>query len=142
MIIFSRFKIISVNFYNMLPIQIITALSRIQSYLYPILLVYNPTCIQSYLYTILLVSNPSCTVTAPGLIIHCDLKVANSQGKIYENFANNFLTTTVINKSGIVLKCACLGLQENIWVRVVKSKPKALWHFKVDSVLKIDAKFL
>ena len=28
--------------------------------------------------------------------------------------------------------------EEYKWVRAVKSKPKALWHFKVNPVLKID----
>ena len=27
------------------------------------------------------------------------------------------------------------------WVRAIQSKPKALWHFKVDPVLEIDGTF-
>ena len=39
----------------------------------------------------------------------------------------------------LVLKCTCKGLQKkHEWVRAIKSKPKALWHFKVEPVLKID----
>ena len=73
---------------------------------------------------------------------HCDLKVSSSQAKFNENFANYFLKTKVNNKCSIVLKYNILRPTENRkWVRAVKSKPKALTHFKVDPVLKIDETF-
>ena len=72
---------------------------------------------------------------------HCDLKVSSSQAKINENFANYFLKPKANNKCLIVLKCTCKGLQKSISVNVVKSKPKALRHFKVDPVLKFYETF-
>ena len=66
-------------------------------------------------------------------LVHCDLKVLHSQAKFDENFANYFLKTKANNKCFIVLKIPCKGHK---WVRAVKSK--ALRHFKVDPVLKID----
>ena len=44
---------------------------------------------------------------------HWDLKVSNSQTKIYENFANYFLKTKANNKSFTVLKCPYKGLQKS-----------------------------
>ena len=70
-------------------------------------------------------------------VTHCDLKVSRSHAKIYENFANYFLKTKANNKCFIVLKCTYKGLQKSM-IRAVKSKPKALRHFKVDPVIKID----
>ena len=66
---------------------------------------------------------------------HCDLKVSRFQAKIDENFANFFFNTKANDKCFMLLKCTCKGLQKSI------SKPKALRHVKVDSVLKIDETF-
>ena len=72
-----------------------------------------------------------------------DLKVSSSQAKIYENFVFSFFKSKANNKCFILLKCTCKGLQKKQVRRAVKSKPKALRHFKVDSssVLKIDETF-
>jgi len=83
-------------------------------------------------------SSSSCTILLQSfVIILCDLKFSRFQAKINENFANYFLNTKANNKCFILLKCTCKGLQHK-WVRAVKSKPKALRHFKVDPILKID----
>ena len=60
------------------------------------------------------------------IFTHCDLKVSSSQAKIDEWFK--------------VLKCTLKGLQKSKR-ELVKSKPKALQHFKVDPVKKIDETF-
>ena len=74
------------------------------------------------------------------IISLCDLKVARSVAKIDENFANYFWKLSANNKCFIVLKCTCKGIQKSIneLIRAVKSKSKALRHFKVDPILKID----
>ena len=43
--------------------------------------------------------------------LHCDLKVANSCAKIYENYASYFFKTIAKNKCFVVLKCTWFGLQ-------------------------------
>ena len=45
---------------------------------------------------------------------HSDLKVASTQAKIDENFANYFSKTKGNNKCFRVLKCTCKGLQKII----------------------------
>ena len=61
---------------------------------------------------------------------------------LHENFANNFFKTETNNNVIIVLKCVCKrATEKNKRVRVVKSKPEALRHFKVDPVLNINFLF-
>ena len=46
---------------------------------------------------------------------HCDLKVASSQAKIYESFANFFLKIKAKNKCNVYsAKSTCKGLQKSI----------------------------
>ena len=66
---------------------------------------------------------------------HCDLKVSSFQTKIDENYANYFFKTKTNNKWFIVQENDYRKVKENL---ILKSKPKALQHFKVDLVLKID----
>ena len=70
-----------------------------------------------------------------------DLKVSSSQAKIYENFVFSFFKSKANNKCFKLLKCTCKGLQKKQVRRAVKSKPKALRHFKVDPILKTDQTF-
>ena len=59
-------------------------------------------------------NNPSLDLRRLRRLYHCDLRVSRSQGKIYENFANNFLKTKASNKCFMMLKCKCKGLQKSI----------------------------
>ena len=61
--------------------------------------------------------------------------VSRSQAKIDENFVDYFLKTKANNKCFLLQKRATEKYKNT---RGVKSKPKALRHFKVDPVLKID----
>ena len=66
------------------------------------------------------------------LVFTAVLNVSSSQTKIDKKFAN-------YNKCLLVLKCRCKGLQKrHKWTRALKSKRKALQHFKADPVLKLD----
>ena len=65
-----------------------------------------------------------CTVQNRCSRVHCDLKVQRSYAKNYENFTNYSFKT--IAKT----------------IGAVKSKPKALRHFKVDPVLKLMILFI
>ena len=68
-------------------------------------------------------------------MVHCDLKVASSSEKIDEKFSNYFLKTKANNKGFKELKRTCKGQQKTIGeLEFIKSKPKALRHFKVDPV--------
>jgi len=70
-----------------------------------------------------------------GIMVHCDLKVASSSEKIDEKFSNYFLKTKANNKGFKELKRTCKGQQKSIGeLEFIKSKPKALRHFKVDPV--------
>ena len=69
---------------------------------------------------------------------HCDLKVSRSQAKINENFANYFFKTKANNKCVIVQNVHVKGYRKALVSWAVKSKLKALRHFKVDPVFKID----
>ena len=68
----------------------------------------------------------------------CDPNTLWFKAKIDNNFANFFLKTEVNNK---LAKSSCTALQTGISELAVKSMPKALRHFKVDTVLKIDETF-
>ena len=60
----------------------------------------------------------------PAHIQHSDPKVADSHAKLNDNFSKPNLKTSIY-----VLKCTSRRVQKNL--REVKSKTKALQHFKV-----------
>ena len=80
-----------------------------------------------------------CNFKRPSTLWFKGLKLSS---KILREFCKLLLLIKANNKCSIVLKYNILRPTENRkWVRAVKSKPKALTHFKVDPVLKIDETF-
>ena len=65
-----------------------------------------------------------------------------SHAKIYENFAKYFFKTKA-NKQVLYIAKMYMwkATGKHKWDGAVKSKPKALWHFKVNLVLKINETF-